>query len=242
MTNTYRFAERNVEITSRFAAVHKRCRAYETRQNADFSVSATEQDIALEREMTARKAERDGAPLRSYSDAYLEAQAIHRKIIETMPFYNTVMFHGSCIAVDGVGYIFAAPSGTGKSTHARLWKELLGEHAVMVNDDKPLIRVEEEGATVFGTPWDGKHRLSSNIAVPLKTICELTRSAHNAVEPISLREAFHAFLQQVYLPLNKAAYVRTVELLAQLVSSVAFCRLRCTMDPDAARIAYEALK
>jgi serine kinase of HPr protein (carbohydrate metabolism regulator) len=60
-----------------------------------------------------------------------------------MPYYDTFLFHGSAIAVDGVGYLFTAKSGTGKSTHARLWRELLGARAVMVNDDKPLLRVTE---------------------------------------------------------------------------------------------------
>lgn len=56
---------------------------------------------------------------------------------------NTFLFHGSCVAVDGEGYLFAAKSGVGKSTHARLWRELLGDRAVMFSDDEPLIRVTD---------------------------------------------------------------------------------------------------
>ncbi len=60
----------------------------------------------------------------------------YRKLAESLLEYGVLLFHGSSVAVDGFGYIFAAQSGTGKSTHARLWRELLGERAVMVNDDK----------------------------------------------------------------------------------------------------------
>ena len=79
--------------------------------------------------------------------------------------------------MDGEAYIFTAVSGTGKSTHAMLWREVFGERVRMINDDKPLIRITPEGkAVVYGTPWDGKHHLSKNSAFPLKAICWLTRA------------------------------------------------------------------
>ena len=109
----------------------------------------------------------------SRPDDYLETLAVCRKIAERMPEHNTFLFYGSCIAVDGAGYVFTAKSGTGKSTHTRLWRELLDNRATMVNDDKPLIRIADDDAIIYGTPWDGKHPLSHNIAVPLKAICIL---------------------------------------------------------------------
>ena len=109
------------------------------------------------------------------NDEYLETLAVYRKIAEKMIDYDTILFHGSVIAVDGIGYLFTAKSGTGKSTHTRLWRELFGERAVMVNDDKPLIKVSENGIIVYGTPWDGKHRLSTNTFVPLKGICFMSK-------------------------------------------------------------------
>ena len=152
------------------------------------------------------------------------------------------MFHGSCIAVDGVGYLFTAKSGTGKSTHTRLWRELLGVKAVMVNDDKPLIRMTGEGAVIYGTPWDGKHRLSSNIAVPLKAVCILERAEENAIHPITADEAYPMLLQQVYRPMDRMAMNTTLTLIDRLAVSVNLWRLDCNMDPEAARVAYEAMK
>lgn len=77
----------------------------------------------------------------------LEETAVYRKIADKMVDYDTFVFHGSVIAVEGQAYLFTAKSGTGKSTHTRLWREMLGDKAVMVNDDKPMLRVTESGVT-----------------------------------------------------------------------------------------------
>ena len=45
----------------------------------------------------------------------------------------------------------------------------------MVNDDKPLVHITDAGPVIYGTPWDGKHRLSRNIAVPVKAVCILRK-------------------------------------------------------------------
>ena len=111
----------------------------------------------------------------------METLAVYRKIADQMLSYDTLLFHGSVVAVDETGYLFTAKSGTGKSPHARLWREYLGERAVMVNDDKPLLQITKNGVIAYGTPWDGKHHLSSNIAVPLKAICILTRASENHI-------------------------------------------------------------
>ena len=66
--------------------------------------------------------------------------------------------------------MFTAPSGTGKSTHARLWREAFGERVVMINDDKPLLLVRPEGVTVYGTPFRGKHGLGGDRSAPLRAI------------------------------------------------------------------------
>lgn len=99
-------------------------------------------------------------------------------------YYNILLMHGSALCMDGEAYIFAAPSGTGKSTHARLWREVFGDRVWMINDDKPLVRVEEERAFVFGSPWCGKHKLGCNGSARLKAVVELTtdRNKHGHVE------------------------------------------------------------
>ena len=242
MKGTYRFAERVVEIDSLYSRVHTLCRDYRWQGAPDFTVRTTREDIESER---GRNVHGDaGEPFASQdcSRGYLEELAVYRAIAEHMPYFDTLLFHGSAIAVDGAAYIFAARSGTGKSTHARLWRRLLGERAIMVNDDKPLVRPETHGATVFGTPWDGKHRLSANIAVPLKGICVLERAEANQIRRITVEEAYMPLLKQTYRPMDRAAMGRTLDLLRRLTSRVRLYRMGCNMEIEAAEIAYAAMR
>ena len=126
-----------MEVNSLNEAVHKYCAAYVSDGPVDFSVTTTKEDIEYERSR---------AEIPGYSDGYLEELAVYRKISEKMPYYDTILFHGSVVAVDGAAYLCTAASGTGKSTHTRLWREYLGDNAVMVNDDKPLITVTDSSA------------------------------------------------------------------------------------------------
>ena len=243
MTNTYRIAERIIAVASLHDEVHRLCADYCVPDAApDFSVRTTQADIDFERAKSAREDEIGGVPIRQFSDGYLETLAVYRSIAERMPDYDTVLFHGSCVAVDGVGYLFTAKSGTGKSTHTRLWRELLGERAVMVNDDKPLIRITDSGAVICGTPWDGKHRLSTNIAVPLKALCILERAEQNTIRQITAGEAYPMLLQQAYRPMDGRAMRKTLTLIDKLAASVSLWRLGCNTDIEAARVAYEAMK
>ena len=170
MKQTYKIAEKNIEIDSLFPEIHAFCSDYVTNQIADFSVKISEQDIVFEREKSVRESIAEGLEIINYPDSYLETLAVYRKIADKMLSYETMLFHGSAIAVDGQAYLFTAKSGTGKSTHTRLWREVFGDRAVMVNDDKPLLKVTDSGVTVFGTPWNGKHRLGKNNSAPLKAI------------------------------------------------------------------------
>ena len=242
MTGVYRMADRNIRITSLYPYIHGLCEEYCDDGSPEISVAVTQADIAFEREKSAREAELEGIPPREFSDAYLETLAVYRRIAERMPDYDTILFHGSAIAVDGAGYLFTAKSGTGKSTHTRLWRELLGDRAVMVNDDKPLIRVADNGAVIYGTPWDGKHRLSSNISVPLKGLCILERAEDNHIAPISATEAYPMLLQQAYRPMDLDAMRKTLTLIDRLSRCVRLYRLGCNMDIRAAELSYGTMK
>ena len=241
MTGRYRFAGITVEIDSLYGDVHTLCRDYRADGRSEMRLRTTAEDIAFERVRSAREGAREGRSARTFSDGYLETLALYRQLAERLPAYGTVLFHGSCVAVDGAGYLFTARSGTGKSTHTRLWREMLGERAVMVNDDKPLLHIDGAGAVAFGTPWDGKHRLSRNMSVPLRALCLLTRAAENRIEPIGAAEAYPMLLQQVYRPLDSAALEQTLRLVDRLAASVSLWRLGCNMDAAAARIAFTAM-
>ena len=242
MKGTYNFAGKAVKINSLFKDVHEYCSEYLCECSPDISVSVTQQDIEYERKKSIKNDIAEGRSIREWSDGYLEELAVYRKIAEKMPEYDTFLFHGSAVAVDGQCYLFTAKSGTGKSTHTRLWRELLGERAVMVNDDKPLIRADRDSITVFGTPYNGKHRLGKNIAVPLKAVCILERAKENHIHRITFADAYPLLLQQCYRPSDSAALVATLRLIDRMSENTAFWRLGCNMDISAAELAYHTMK
>ena len=242
ITKNYRIADKVVQINSMYDEVHAYCADYQTDMPSDYAVTATQSDIDFEREKSAREDKIEGIPVRHFSDSYLEELVVYRKIAEKMLDYDTILFHGSVIAVDGQGYLFTAKSGTGKSTHTRLWREYFGERAVMVNDDKPLIHIEENQVTVYGTPYNGKHRLGANISVPLKAVCILTRAETNQIEEITGKQAYPILLQQVYRPADMLKMQKTLALLDSLSEQVGLYRLGCNMDISAAQTAYEGMQ
>lgn len=242
MKNVYKIGGKIVEIDSIHKEVHTLCKDYICGQISDFKVETSQPDIDYEREKSAAENRKEGIPIRNFSDEYLETLAVYRKIADKMLESDTILFHGSVIAVDGIGYLFTAKSGTGKSTHTRLWRDLFGERAIMVNDDKPLIKVSESGIIVYGTPWDGKHRLSTNISVPLKAVCVLERSEENRIEKVTADSVYNMLVQQVYRPQNPQKLLKTLQLIDILSENAGLYRLGCNMDISAAELAYNVMK
>lgn len=199
-------------------------------------------DISYESQKSESEDIKEGIPIRHFSDEYLETLAVYRQIAEQMIDYDTLLVHGSVIAVDGQGYLFTAKSGTGKSTHTRLWREYFGDRAVMVNDDKPLLKITEDGVMVYGTPWDGKHRLSSNISVPLKAICILNRDETNHIEQVSGKTKYPLLLQQTYRSGDPLKLAKTLQLLDRMIQNTSIYVLGCNMEQAAAKVAYEGMQ
>lgn len=243
MTGLYRLADLNIEITSVCRYIHDFCRDYRVDGDGcfpDFSVRPTRAEIEFERKKMAEIDACEGLPERPYPDDWLEMLVVHRMIAERLPEFSGFLLHGSAVAVDGECFVFTAKSGTGKSTHTRLWRELLGERAVMVNDDKPLVRVTERGTLVYGTPWNGKHYLSSNIAVPLKAICILERGDENRIREVGMDEMLPKLLLQAYRPMDPAGTKKLLEVFDRM--EIRFYRMQCNMDVSAAELAYMTMK
>ena len=228
---TMKAAGQTVAVSAMFESTRDYCKQYICQETPGFAITILPEDIALERKKSAG----------NYSDAYLETIALQRKITEVLFDYDTLLFHGSLIAVDGVGYLFTAKSGTGKSTHTRLWRELLGDRAVMVNDDKPFLRITRGAVQAYGSPWNGKHGLGNHISVPLKAICLLARGKENQIQKIPAKEAVFMLLQQSSRPADLQRMPKYMELLDGLSESVEFYRMQCNMDPEVAKVAFEAM-
>ena len=232
-----RLADKVVAISANYATTKQFCRDYlldELPSKVDIEVNVTQEAMEFERE----EAKKTGM----FSDRYLETLAVHRQVAEQMTKYHTVLFHGSAIAVDGEVYLFTAPSGTGKSTHTRLWRERFGDRAFMVNDDKPFLHLEEDGSiTVYGAPWDGKHHLSRNLGLPLKVICILEQAPENQIQRLSQKESFQTIYLQTYRTTQDAVVMKhTLEVLSGIMRYPIW-HLGCTISQEAVSLSYEAM-
>ena len=267
----YKLADVPVQITSLYDEVQVMCAPYCTDEAPQLRIATTAADVEAEGRKSDEERRQEGLPEYHFPAPYLETLAVYRQLATELIAKGVLLIHGSVIAVDGEGYLFTALSGTGKSTHVRLWRELFGERAVMVNDDKPLVRVRSEELGVrseelfvspelsreggkysslltphsslcYGTPWDGKHHLSTNISVPLKAIVHLQRGEENLIEPLTPAEMLPVLLQQTFRPQSAIGTMQVLQLLDALSQGVKFYSLHCNMQPEAARIAYEGMR
>lgn len=237
----YKIADVVVEIDSAYRGIHVFCQDYLCVGPAEITIRTSVEDIAYEQIRSDRENELEGKPQVQYPEHYLEILAVYRKLADALMERDIFLFHGSAIAVDGRAVLFTAKSGTGKSTHTGLWREAFGDRAVMINDDKPLLKITETGVQVCGTPWDGKHRISTNCIVPLEAICILERGEKNEICPITSRQALPMLLQQSHRSNDPGMVAQMMQVINKLSSRVRFYRLRCNMDPEAAQIAYNEI-
>lgn len=168
--------------------------------------------------------------------------ATYRKLCFLAMDYDCILFHSSAVAVDGRGYLFAAPSGTGKSTHARLWRELLSNQVTTINDDKPLLRLIDGVWFVCGTPWNGKHGLGCNLQVPIQGICFLEQAEQNEIFRMESQSSIPRLLNQMLRPTDLDKMDRLLRLTEDLLLQIPMWRLRCLPKHSAAALCYQTMK
>lgn len=224
-----------------FISTREYCRGYLTERPPEFFVETTREDLAYEQKMLDIEAEEEGLKRRKFTDPFLERATIQRRIADQLLRRNTLLLHGSTVAVDGRAYLFTAPCGTGKSTHTRLWREVFGQRAIMVNDDKPFLKITSSGVLAYGSPWSGKHGLAANVCVPLKGICLLQRGAENRITRIAPEEAVAVLRHQAHQPTDDFLAQKTRSLVDALVQRVPLWEMHCNKQPEAAMVSYSAM-
>ncbi len=234
----YKIADLYFDITSVYPQTAAYCRNYrcEDPPRIDTVIAMTEADILQEQETEGKGGEKP--PL----SAELEWLALYRKICAFVLAHDAFLMHCAVIEYEGRGYAFTAPSGTGKTTHIRLWRQVFGKDKVtVVNGDKPILRVIDGVVYAYGTPWCGKEGYNANTRVPLCGICFIERGAQNRVSRMSDVEAAPRLLGQVMVT-DSTDLARQLELCDILLESVPFYRLVCNTEPEAAHVAYEAMR
>ena len=224
------------QVQPMFFSTKEYCRPYLTEREPEFFVEVTTEDLICQQEALDREADEEGLRRRKFTDPFLERTVIQEKIAEKLLERDTLLLHGSTVAVDGQAYLFTAPCGTGKSTHTRLWRELFGDRAVMVNDDKVFLQLRQDGVWAYGSPWMGKHGIGTNISAPLKGICFLQRGTENVIQRAEPQKWLPELIHQCFLPEE-----RYLPLISQLAQRVPLWEMSCTKDTQSAAVAFDAM-
>ena len=148
--------------------------------------------------------------------------------------YDGILLHSSAISVDNEAYLFTANSGTGKSTHCALWMKYFGDRAVMINDDKPVIRIIDNKIYACGTPFSGKHDINKNILVPLKGICCINQGKENVINKEDITSIGDYIIDK-----QKMSSLLTV--LDKVLSNVNVYELFCDISEDAVKTSYNMM-
>lgn len=229
----YTIADLNIEIKNKYKYTSYVCRDYLCKAEnvtPDFSVCATKEDY-----------DADSAFLTDASEPYLETLSIYRQIAKRILDYNGFIMHASVVEMDGKAYAFAAKSGTGKSTHSRLWLDYFGERAKIINGDKPLLRFIDGKLYIYGTPWCGKEGYNQNTKCVLNSVCFLERGSINTIDALDKNSAVKRIFDQLLMPENTEQANKLFDMVQILVDNAKFYLLHCNMDVEAAKVAYEGM-
>lgn len=147
-------------------------------------------------------------------------------------FHNGLVIHSSAIEFKGEAAAFAAPSGTGKSTHVNLWQKY---HSVkVINDDHPAVRIINSTPIIFGTPWAGEAKKYTNISSALKGIVILEQGAINKIWKLNSKEIIREFLPRCFLPYyNNELFIKATRIFAELINHTPVYKLVCKPNQEA---------
>lgn len=175
-------------------------------------------------------------PTNDGNDHYFLTHALMIAYMLASSGNGTLIIHSSCVVYDGKAYLFQGKSGTGKSTHARLWLQNI-EGARLLNDDNPVIRFSKDGAAmVYGSPWSGKTPCYRNASAPIGAFVRIIRAQENELLKISPLKGYAsltasvAFLPFISETLREIRH-KTIERLAMTVPCY---EMHCRPDAEAA--------
>lgn len=152
---------------------------------------------------------------------------------------GAIPIHTSTIVCKDRAILFLGESGTGKSTHTRLWRENI-EGAHLLNDDSPIIR---SSAVAYGSPWSGKTPCYRNLHYPIAAIVRLSQAPHNRMRRLSAIEALGALLPSCppSFAYDEQLQDAVCETLSQLISTVPVYHLECLPNAEAAQLSYSTI-
>lgn len=148
----------------------------------------------------------------------------------TLLMRGVLFLHASQVALGDTGVLFTAPSGTGKTTQARLWKRFR-EAQILCND-----RTLTDGRRTWGFPMDGSEPVRSAERRKLGAVVILEQAPENRLRRLGPREAIPRLMSQLVLDVwDPEAQAMACGLLLELMKCKPVYLLACTADEAAVR-------
>lgn len=228
-------AERKIRVHNHYAYVAGLCADYLIADSEAFDLEIEIPENVIQEEYVTG----EGA----FSHAYCESICIYREISLKLLRYHTMVLHSAVISCDNRGYAFCAKSGTGKSTHIKLWKECFGDRVKVINGDKPLVswKPETDVFTAYGTPWCGKEGWGCPESVELQAICFIVRGQKNSIRRMTSEEIIRKLFHQMLVPEDEELLSLSMDMADALLQKLPFYELTCNMEREAALTAYEGM-
>lgn len=165
-----------------------------------------------------------------------------------MVFSQRILFeqgfsiHASAVVKEGNGYLFLGKSGTGKSTHSRLWQEI-GPEVKLLNDDNPMVRIQDGQVWVYGSPWSGKTACYRQERAPLKGMVRLVQAPENRWTTMTGVKAWTTVYPScAVIKEENDLFEKLRDTLNRVVTQVKIGRMECLPNPEAARMSEENMK
>lgn len=235
MEFTAKIADLTVSISYTHSLIKTMCGEYLTEEAPMFSIEASKEHAEKLRNYFLGSSQ-------IFSDAYIESYTLFDTFCTRVIDFDAAVFHAALISFDGQGVAFAALSGTGKTTHIRLWKKLFSDRVEIINGDKPLFTLRDGKFFASGMPWCGKENWGCNKTVPLKAVCFIERAEQNSISPLTEnREIMSRLFLQLVMPEEQRLMVKYLEFANKMIKTVPFFLLRCNTGIDAARVAHDGI-
>ena len=155
---------------------------------------------------------------------------------------GAIAIHSSIIVKDDGGVLCLGESGTGKSTHTRLWREHI-EGARLLNDDSPIIRMIDGRSIIYGSPWSGKTHCYVNKCVPVRALMRLSQAPHNKIYRLPALSAIGAILPSCppAFAYDNALQDHICNTVSEIISCTPVYHLECLPDAAAAELSYSTI-
>ncbi len=228
----YEIAGLRIQIENTYSFTDNFCQEYKSEDQfspVDLTARVTKEEFLQEKELSP-----------GFSDGYIENICLYRSICLQIPQFQRMLLHASILEYDGKGYAFLGRSGTGKSTHTKLWLKYI-KNTSIVNGDKPILEQALNQFYAYGTPWQGKEGWGEKCKAPLLGLCFLEQAKENSIRKLSPAETASRLFLQILIPQKEEDAIATLDFADKLIQKVPAYLLSCNISEEAVKTSFEAL-